>query len=207
MTRADRASGTDRIAEVAAQFDWDDDAVVVNVQGDVPLLTPASIDQVATLLATHDDAAMATLCTPITDAAEYWDPHIVEVVFDQSGRALHFSRARIPAAGHGHDELPSAYRHVGIYAYRVSALRNLTATPPCRLEQTERLPAAPCDVAGHGDPGRRRGAQSGSVHRYAARPASHRAIQLRLAGDFSLPNAPGLRERASVRPGRPSSPR
>ena len=67
MTRADHASGTDRIAEVAAQFDWDDDAVVVNVQGDAPLLTPASIDQVAT----HDDAAMATLCTPITDAAEY----------------------------------------------------------------------------------------------------------------------------------------
>ena len=60
-------------------------------------------------------------------------------MFDQSGRALYFSRASIPPAGHGHDELPSAYRHVGIYAYRVSALRKLTATPPCRLEQTEKL--------------------------------------------------------------------
>lgn len=139
MTRANHESGTDRIAEVAERCGWDDAAIVVNVQGDVPFIPSTDIGQVAHLLATHDSASLATLCTPIVDRAEYEDDHVVKVVFDESGRALYFSRASIPARAHGRDELPVAWRHVGIYAYRVSALRRLTRAPACALEQTEKL--------------------------------------------------------------------
>jgi len=139
MTRADHQSGTDRSAEVAEHLGWSDSSVVVNVQGDVPFIPSADIGQVAELLAGHDTAAMATLCTPIDRVEEYDDSHVVKVVFDRSGRALYFSRASIPASAHGHDELPPSWRHVGIYAYRVEALHRLTQTPPCDLEQVEKL--------------------------------------------------------------------
>jgi len=139
MTRADHQSGTDRSAEVAEQLGWSDSSVVVNVQGDVPFIPSADIGQVADLLTGHESAAMATLCTSIEAIEEYADPHVVKVVFDQSGRALYFSRASIPARAHGHDGMPPAWRHVGIYAYRVDALRRLTRTPPCELEQAEKL--------------------------------------------------------------------
>lgn len=139
MTAADHQSGTDRIAEVAQQFGWADDSIVVNVQGDVPFIPSADIGQVAALLDGHETASMSTLCTPIDDAREYEDAHVVKVVFDRSGRALYFSRAGIPAIAHGRDGMHGAWRHVGIYAYRVAALRRLTETPPCDLEQSEKL--------------------------------------------------------------------
>lgn len=139
MTRADHASGTDRIAEVAAARHWPAEAIVVNVQGDAPLTPPASISQVAALLAAHPSASMATLCVPVASAADYASPHVVKVVMDQGGRALYFSRAPIPSAGHGSDALPRAWRHLGIYAYRAGELQRLSRTAPCYLETVERL--------------------------------------------------------------------
>ncbi len=139
MTSVEHESGTDRIAEVAENLGWDADDIVVNVQGDAPFIPSADIGQVAGLLDRHATASLATLCTAIDNVEEYEDEHIVKVVFDRSGRALYFSRSSIPASAHGHDELPSAWRHVGIYAYRVAALRTLTHTPPCDIERAEKL--------------------------------------------------------------------
>ena len=142
MTSAACQSGTDRVAEVCAALRWRDDDIIVNVQGDAPLLPPASIRKVAELLDAHSGAAIATLCTPIRAADDYNDPNVVKVVADESGRALYFSRASIPAAGHGstpNDALPLARRHLGLYAYRAGALRTLNETPPCDLELLERL--------------------------------------------------------------------
>ncbi|MFQ5633884.1 MAG: 3-deoxy-manno-octulosonate cytidylyltransferase [Gammaproteobacteria bacterium] len=139
MTRADHETGTDRTAEVAERLGWDGTDIVVNVQGDMPFIPSRDIAQVAGLLAGNETAALATLCTPIEDEREYADAHVVKVVFDSTGRALYFSRASIPARAHGQGELPGAWRHVGIYAYRVDALCRLTQTPPCRLERTEKL--------------------------------------------------------------------
>lgn len=139
MTSTAHVSGTDRIAEVAERLGWEPASIVVNVQGDVPFIPSADIGQVAGLLVQHDSAAVATLCTPIATAEEYADANTVKVVFDRSGRALYFSRASIPAVAHGRQVKPSAWRHVGIYAYRVAALRLLTGTRPCELELTEKL--------------------------------------------------------------------
>jgi len=139
ITRADHESGSDRIAEVTERLGWSDGEIVVNVQGDAPFIPPERIDEVAQLLAGHASASLATLCTSIDDAADYADSNVVKVVFDQTGRALYFSRASIPARAHGRDGIPHAWRHVGIYAYRVAALRLLTRTPPCALEQSEKL--------------------------------------------------------------------
>jgi 3-deoxy-manno-octulosonate cytidylyltransferase (CMP-KDO synthetase) len=146
MTSADHLSGTDRIAEVALLKRWDDEVVVVNVQGDEPQLAPVLIEQVAALL--HDDsrADIATLCTPITELSEFLNPNAVKVTFDDQRAALYFSRAPIPwsrdSALSGLDSQRScegAYRHLGIYAYRVGALRRMTALPPGRLESLEKL--------------------------------------------------------------------
>jgi 3-deoxy-manno-octulosonate cytidylyltransferase (CMP-KDO synthetase) len=140
MTRPDHQSGTDRVAEVAAQRGWDAQDIVVNVQGDAPFTPAASIRQVAGLLESHPDADLATLCVPVLDLAAYRDPHVVKVAMDSAGRALYFSRSPIPAAGHGSGpQLPTAWRHLGLYAYRVESLRRLTAEQPCYLETTERL--------------------------------------------------------------------
>ncbi|MFO1427150.1 MAG: 3-deoxy-manno-octulosonate cytidylyltransferase [Steroidobacteraceae bacterium] len=146
MTRADHASGTDRIAEVAALERWDDAAIVVNVQGDEPGIPPAVIDQVAQLLGVHADADIATLATPVTGLEQFLDPNAVKVVADLEGRALYFSRAPIPwsrdgaAAGLASQQRwQGARRHLGIYAYRVGALRRLAQLPPAALEETEKL--------------------------------------------------------------------
>lgn len=142
MTRPDHVSGTDRVAEVAQQREWGDQDIVVNVQGDVPLLPGTSIDQVADLLASHPDAGLGTLCLKISDSADYTNPNVVKLVFDQSGKALYFSRAAIPSTLHHGDtnqKLPEAWRHIGLYAYRVETLRQLTVAQPCLLEQTEKL--------------------------------------------------------------------
>lgn len=139
MTSTEHESGTDRIAEVVEQLGWGAEDIVVNVQGDAPFIPSADIGQVALLLDGHATASLATLCTEIDSVEEYEDEHAVKVVFDRSGRALYFSRSSIPASAHGHDALPRAWRHVGIYAYRVEALRTLTRTPPCELERSEKL--------------------------------------------------------------------
>lgn len=146
MTSAEHVSGTDRIAEVAAQRGWDGRTVVVNVQGDEPQLPPALIDQVAGLLEQHSDAAIATLCTPIASVQEFLDPNVVKVVTGRGNGALYFSRAPIPWHRDGAPQglssqtsILGAQRHLGIYAYRVQALRELTTMPPSDLELTEKL--------------------------------------------------------------------
>ena len=146
MTRADHPSGTDRIAEVAEQMAWRDDDIVVNVQGDEPLVDPALITQVAQALNDDAGAAMATAGFPISAAADLFNPSIVKVVTDRQGRALYFSRAPIPWHRDGfaasRDVLPAHYapwRHVGIYAYRVSFLHRFGRMMPALIEQTESL--------------------------------------------------------------------
>ncbi len=146
MTAESHASGTDRIAEVAARRGWADQDVVVNVQGDEPLLPPALIGQAAALLAATPAASIATLATPIASDADYLDPNIVKVVARADGIALYFSRAPLPWDRDGFASVPprkdrhrGARRHLGLYAYRVAALRRLAAAAPAELEQRERL--------------------------------------------------------------------
>jgi len=140
MTDASHPSGTDRIAEVAARRGWAPDSIVVNVQGDEPLLPPALIAQAAGLLESDRGAAIATLATPIATVEEFRDPNVVKVVAGRDGRALYFSRAPIPWDRDGVAPRPGrARRHLGIYAYRVEALRELAQAPPSPLEQVERL--------------------------------------------------------------------
>lgn len=139
MTRSDHESGTDRIAEVAESRGWGHEAIVVNVQGDVPLISGSSINHVASLLATHEPASLATLCTEFPDPADVKDPNAVKVVFDAAGRALYFSRSPIPAVAHGAMAPSSFWWHVGIYAYRVAAVLQLARTPGCELERAEKL--------------------------------------------------------------------
>lgn len=146
MTSARHVSGTDRIAEVAARRGWADADVVVNVQGDEPLLPPALVGQVAALLAATPAASIATLAAPIDSEADYLDPNVVKVVARTDGMALYFSRAPVPWDRDGFAAVPpdarrhrGARRHLGLYAYRVAALRALAAAAPAALEQRERL--------------------------------------------------------------------
>jgi 3-deoxy-manno-octulosonate cytidylyltransferase (CMP-KDO synthetase) len=146
MTAASHASGTDRIAEVARSRRWPADDIVVNVQGDEPMMPPALINQVASLLEGHPDADIATLASPVQSLQEFLDPNAVKAVTDGEGRALYFSRAPIPwnrdgaAAGLASQRVfAGSRRHVGIYAYRVRALLRLAALSPSPLETREKL--------------------------------------------------------------------
>ncbi|MDK9703643.1 MAG: 3-deoxy-manno-octulosonate cytidylyltransferase [Sulfuritalea sp.] len=146
MTRADHASGTDRIAEVADQLNWDDADIVVNVQGDEPLLDPMLVETVAAALRGDPDAAMATAAHPLTAAEDFFNPNVVKVVCDVRGRALYFSRAPIPwdrdRFAEGRAALPPnlpAQRHIGLYAYRVDFLRRFGLLAPSPLERCESL--------------------------------------------------------------------
>lgn len=146
MTAATHTSGTDRIAEVARQRGWPKNDIVVNVQGDEPLIPPVVIQQVAALLKSHEDADIATLATPIDSPEELLNPNVVKVVTDTQGRALYFSRAPIPwnrdgaPAGLASQRMfAGARRHVGIYAYRVGALLRMAALEPTALEKVEKL--------------------------------------------------------------------
>jgi len=129
MTREDHPTGTDRIAEVVQARGWPDQAIVVNVQGDEPLISPELIRDVAARLAESPSAAIATACHPIENDAEVFDPNVVKVVTDASGHALYFSRASIPYARDWYREHRSrppglpVLRHIGIYAYRCAFLR------------------------------------------------------------------------------------
>ncbi|MGN2429604.1 3-deoxy-manno-octulosonate cytidylyltransferase [Pseudomonas syringae] len=146
LTRDDHNSGTDRLAEVAAQLGLAADAIVVNVQGDEPMIPPAVIDQVASNLAAHPEAGMSTLAEPIDDVAMLFNPNIVKVSTDINGLALTFSRAPLPwardALAKSRDELPAGVpyrRHIGIYAYRAGFLHDFVDWGPCWLENTESL--------------------------------------------------------------------
>jgi 3-deoxy-manno-octulosonate cytidylyltransferase (CMP-KDO synthetase) len=140
MTRVDHPSGTDRINEVARTRSWPDDSIVVNLQGDEPLLPPQLVAQVATALAADEDAGIATLATPVMSIEEAHDSNVVKVVCDREGRASYFSRAPIPfqweSSGQLHDGM---LRHIGLYAYRVGALRTLAELDPAPTELVERL--------------------------------------------------------------------
>jgi 3-deoxy-manno-octulosonate cytidylyltransferase (CMP-KDO synthetase) len=149
LTSAAHATGTDRIAEVAELRGWSQDSVVVNVQGDEPLIPPQIIDQVAALLATDATASVATLAAPLRSHADYTDPNVVKVVSDGAGRAMYFSRAPIPwdrdAAAQG-DRTDGnvgppavARRHIGLYAYRVRALQQIAGWQPTTYEGLEKL--------------------------------------------------------------------
>lgn len=146
MTRADHASGTDRIAEAAQQLGLADSDIVVNVQGDEPLMAPELIREVAQSLIEHGDASIATACHPITDAESLLNPNVVKVVLDQSGHALYFSRAPIPyprdSFAINQSALPPglpSYRHIGIYAYRARYLHLYQRLEPVALERFEAL--------------------------------------------------------------------
>jgi 3-deoxy-manno-octulosonate cytidylyltransferase (CMP-KDO synthetase) len=147
-TRADHATGTDRIAEAVQKLALDDDAIVVNVQGDEPLIAPGLIAQVAAALADAKEAVVSTACHPITDGAEIGSPNVVKVVLDARGYALYFSRAPIPyardawAGESGVREAPAGlpcYRHIGIYAYRAGFLRTYSGLAASPLEGFEAL--------------------------------------------------------------------
>lgn len=146
MTRRDHASGTDRIAEVAAKLKLPPSAIVVNVQGDEPLIAPALIRRVAENLAAHRSAAIATAACRIGDARDLFNPNVVKVVLDAQGYALYFSRAPIPYSRDGFADgmrtLPAslpALRHLGIYAYRCSFLRTYARLRPVAIERVEAL--------------------------------------------------------------------
>ena len=139
MTSSNHQSGTDRIAEVARAKAWAETDVIVNVQGDEPLMPHALIDQVAGLLLNNRAAGMATLASPLARVEDLLDPNVVKVVADGEGRALYFSRAPIPWDRDNRQSVAGARRHIGIYAYRVGALLRLAALAPTPLEQLEKL--------------------------------------------------------------------
>lgn len=146
MTSPEHRSGTERLSEVAKCFDYSADDIVVNLQGDEPLLPPSLIRQVAEDLAAHGAASIATLCAPVTQTAQLFDPNVVKVVMDHAGFALYFSRAPIPwdrerfGSNAAPVEVSSDYfRHIGLYAYRCGFLHDYVERSPCRAEQLEAL--------------------------------------------------------------------
>jgi 3-deoxy-manno-octulosonate cytidylyltransferase (CMP-KDO synthetase) len=144
LTRSDHPSGTDRVAEVAQRAEFDDETIVVNLQGDEPLVHPQLVSELAVALAERPAAQIATLATPLEHEAQRSDPNVVKVVTDRDGFALYFSRHAIPYPRQAPEQTsPGAgslgLRHVGLYAYRTKILRALTAHPAVQLEQAECL--------------------------------------------------------------------
>ena len=144
LTRADHPSGTDRLAEVAEQQGWSAETIVVNLQGDEPLMPAENVEQVASELAKHPEASIATLAEPLTSEAQLTDPSVVKVVHSASGEALYFSRASIPfcrdeRTADNTELMRVARRHVGLYAYRCGFLKRFVSWPPAPLEQIESL--------------------------------------------------------------------
>ncbi|MGB2192433.1 MAG: 3-deoxy-manno-octulosonate cytidylyltransferase [Luminiphilus sp.] len=137
MTRADHASGTDRLAEVVDQLGWADDAIVVNLQGDEPLMPVTNIQRVAAMLNETAGADMATLMEPLA-AADADQQSVVKVVSSEAGRALYFSRSAIPFHREGGVPAPM-FRHIGLYAYRAGFLQTFVGWPPAVAEQSESL--------------------------------------------------------------------
>jgi 3-deoxy-manno-octulosonate cytidylyltransferase (CMP-KDO synthetase) len=146
LTRADHASGSDRLSEACTKLGLADETIVVNVQGDEPLIEPSLIDAVAQTLASHPDAAMSTAAHALESPLEFANPNVVKTVLDAQGYALYFSRAPIPwwrdgFAGAGPATLPpsGALRHIGIYGYRAGFVRQFPSLPAAPVEGTEAL--------------------------------------------------------------------
>lgn len=142
MTSPDHPTGTDRIAEVAKTQRWSADDIIVNVQGDEPLIPVSTIQQVASNLHQNNQASIATLATPITDYEEFTDPNNVKVVFDHAGMAHYFSRAPIPFDRDGDADplsFTGAFRHLGLYAYRAGFLFRYSEMQECHYESMEKL--------------------------------------------------------------------
>jgi len=145
MTSPDHPSGTDRLAEVTTKLGCADGEVIVNLQGDEPLMPPEVINQVATNLLQRPDAAMATVCKRIKTTRMLFDPHVCKVVFDKNGYALYFSRAAIPwdrerfPLDEPLPEFYTHYAHIGLYAYHCGFLKDFVTWPVCHLEETESL--------------------------------------------------------------------
>ncbi|MDO8276258.1 MAG: 3-deoxy-manno-octulosonate cytidylyltransferase [Serpentinimonas sp.] len=150
LTRPDHASGSDRLAEACTLLGWPDEALVVNLQGDEPLMAPELLQAVAQQLQQRPDCVMSTAAHPIDELAEFLNPNVVKVVLDGRNTALYFSRSPIPAArdfaglawwsnGRQGGKLPRPLRHIGIYAYRVGFLRQFPSLPQAPLEQLESL--------------------------------------------------------------------
>ena len=136
MTRVDHQSGTDRLAEAATMLGLGADEIVVNVQGDEPLIPPGLVREVAAALDRDREASVSTACHALYDESAAANPNVVKVVLDSSGRALYFSRARIPFP---REPGGQCYRHAGIYAYRMRFLQQFSALAPSPLEQSEAL--------------------------------------------------------------------
>ena len=145
LTRTDHPSGSDRLAEACALLGLDGDDVVVNVQGDEPLIEPALVRACAELLVQRSDCVMSTAAHALDRVDDYTNPNVVKVVLDAAGRALYFSRAPLPWWRDGHAQgisalpQPAPLRHIGLYAYRAGFLRGFPALPPSPLEQIESL--------------------------------------------------------------------
>ena len=139
LTRDDHPTGTDRIAEIAQQLKLPDNAIVVNVQGDEPLIPAALINQVAQALADHPACAIATVAVAIAESAQIANPNVVKVVLNRSGEAMYFSRAGIPVVRDAAAATTEHLRHLGIYAYRADFLQAYTRLEPAPPEQAESL--------------------------------------------------------------------
>ncbi len=141
MTSMDHATGSDRLAEVVEIYNWSDDTIVVNLQGDEPLTPVENLYQVANNLANNPKASIATLATPILESKAIIDPNVVKVVMDKNGMALYFSRASIPFQRDNDKTVNNiqALRHIGIYAYRAGYLKTFSSMETCSLETLEKL--------------------------------------------------------------------
>ena len=145
LTHSSHVSGSDRLAQACELLGLQGDDVVVNVQGDEPLIDPQLVQRVAEILVEREDCVMSTAAHPLADVAEYLNPNVVKVVLDAAGRALYFSRAPLPWWRDGHAggvhqlPTPAPLRHLGLYAYRAGFLRGFPALPPAPLETCEAL--------------------------------------------------------------------
>ena len=154
LTSEHHQTGTDRLAEVVDCLSWDDDAIIVNVQGDEPLILPEHIEQAADLLISHPDAGISTLSYRIQSMEELFDPNVVKLVNDVNGYALYFSRAVIPwhrdkfsllkqeekySADNSLPNTAAYFRHIGMYAYRAKILKTYSSLEPAQIEQSESL--------------------------------------------------------------------
>lgn len=140
MTSSEHESGSDRLAEVVTRYNWGDDTIIINLQGDEPLTPASCLQQVAENLQTHPEASIATLATPLLDNEEYENPNIVKVVRSSIGMALYFSRANIPFQRENEQAASSfALRHLGIYAYRAKFLKDFASMEQSPIEKLEKL--------------------------------------------------------------------
>lgn len=139
MTSADHKSGTDRINEIATVNNWSDDTVILNVQGDEPLILPALISKLAKFTSESTNFDVTTAVTPIRNVEELQNPNVVKAIIGENSRAIYFTRSHCPYNRENPSDFSEAYRHIGIYGYKVAALRHLCALPESKLEAYEKL--------------------------------------------------------------------